>query len=186
MNRIERAMKQVHRADFLPPHLRDHAESDRPIAIGHGQTNSQPTTVRRMLEWLDPQPGDHVLDIGSGSGWTTALLANLVGPNGSVVAVERIPALVSMGIDNCDKYNFENVAFHGAGEALGYPTRAPYDRILVSASAKEFPIDLLDQLLPGGRMVVPVKETIQVIDRIDRDKYQTTLHYGYVFVPLVR
>lgn len=179
-------MKQIRRADFLPPHMRGYAESDQAIAIGHGQTNSQPTTVRRMLTWLDPQPGDRILDIGSGSGWTTALLATLVGPSGFVDAVERIPSLVTRGLENCKKYNLQNVAFYRAGNTLGLPRHAPFSRILVSASAREFPRELLNQLLPGGRMVVPVKNTILVVDKIEQDEYLTIMHDGYVFVPLVK
>src|SRR5688572_33158348 len=92
--RVDEAFAAVPRRDFLPARQHPFAGLDQALDIGYGVTNSQPTTVRNMLELLDAQPGDRVLDVGSGSGWTTALLAHLVGPTGSVVGVERIPELV--------------------------------------------------------------------------------------------
>ena len=92
--RLDEAFAAVPRRDFLPARQHPFADLDQALDIGYGVTNSQPTTVRNMLALLDPQPGDRVLDVGSGSGWTTALLAHLVGPTGSVVGVERIPELV--------------------------------------------------------------------------------------------
>nr|NLD41501.1 protein-L-isoaspartate carboxylmethyltransferase [Actinomycetales bacterium] len=91
--RIAEAFDAVPREAFLPAHERANAHLDRPIRLSHGQTNSQPSTVRNMLGLLNPQPGDRVLDVGAGSGWTTALLAHLVGPGGGVWGVERIPEL---------------------------------------------------------------------------------------------
>ena len=88
-----------------------------PLPIGFGQTISQPTTVKFMLSWLDAMPGDEVLDIGSGSGWTSALLADIVGPQGIVYAVERIPELVKFGRDNCRRLGIENVFFFQAGKS---------------------------------------------------------------------
>src|SRR5665647_2106120 len=95
MRKIDEAFKAVPRIDFLRPEHKDQHELDVPLPIGSGQTNSQPSTVRQMLLWLDPQPGDKILDVGSGSGWTTALLAHLVGPTGTIYAVERILESVS-------------------------------------------------------------------------------------------
>src|SRR5665213_784816 len=101
MPAIDEAFRTIQRRDFLPADLQEQAYIDAPIPIGFGQTNSQPSTVRMMLEWLDPQPGDKILDVGSGSGWTTALLSYLVEPNGQVYAVEKIPELVAFGRENC-------------------------------------------------------------------------------------
>lgn len=178
-------MQQIHRADFLPSSWRDSADIDRPFPIGFGQTNSQPTTVRRMLLWLDPQPGDKVLDVGSGSGWSTALLATLVGKKGTVYAVERFSGLVEMGRKNCAKYDLSQCSFYEAGPMLGLPEHAPYDRILVSATAQELPRELLAQLAAGGRMVIPVGDTILEVYKAGEDSCDITPHAGYEFVPLL-
>jgi protein-L-isoaspartate(D-aspartate) O-methyltransferase len=178
-------MDAINRADFLLPSERGYASLDMPLTIGYGQTNSQPSTVRRMLEWLDPQPGDKVLDVGSGSGWTTALLSRLVGRKGHVCAVERISELVKMGRRNCRKYNFKNVSFHRAGAVFGLPAHAPYDRILVSAAARSLPLELIDQLTSIGTIVIPVGSNILEIHKSPDGDYATIPHYGFVFVPLI-
>jgi len=98
--RVHEAMRAVPRARYLPRAQRFFAPADMALPIGHGQTNSQPSTVRAMLELLDVRPGQRVLDVGAGSGWTTAILAHLTGPTGSVVGLERVPALVEMATAN--------------------------------------------------------------------------------------
>jgi len=118
MSKIEEAFKAVPRIDFLRPEEKDQHELDVPLPIGSGQTNSQPSTVRQMLLWLDPQPGDKILDVGSGSGWTTALLAHLVGPTGTIYAVERILELVQFGEENCRRMGVHNVLFFEAEKCL--------------------------------------------------------------------
>src|SRR5690606_12766274 len=143
--------------------------------------NSQPTTVRMMLEWLDPKPGDRVLDVGSGSGWTTALLAHLVGPKGKVYAVERLPELVKFGRSNAKRVGITNAEFYEAGNVFGLPHHAPYDRILVSATADNLPPELLDQLKPEGKLVIPVGDTVYEITR-RKDGIETAEHPGFVFV----
>lgn len=158
---------------------------DAPLPIGFGQTNSQPTTVYYMLDWLDPQPGDKVLDVGSGSGWTTALLAYLVKPDGFVYAVELVAELVQFGAGNFERTGLDNARFFKAGEALGLRKHAPYDRILVSAAADELPADLITQFKPGGRMVIPIKNSVWVIDKVGQDNIETTEHPGFAFVPLI-
>ena len=150
-------MNEVPRVRFLPKGQRFFAGVDAPLPIGHGQTSSQPSTVHTMLELLDVQEGDRVLDVGSGSGWTTALLANLTGPTGNVVGVERVPALVELGTANVATAGmpWAHVVRATPG-VLGAPDRGPFDRILVSAEPDELPQELLDQLGPGGVMVIPV------------------------------
>src|SRR3990167_6480482 len=98
---VAEAFKAVPRSYFLPPKIRTQADLDSALPIGHGQTISQPYTVRLMLNWLDVKPGNNILDVGSGSGWTTALLAYLTGPRGRVIAIERLPELVKTGAHNC-------------------------------------------------------------------------------------
>jgi len=141
--------------------------------------------VRQMLIWLGAQPGDTVLDVGSGSGWTTALLGHIVGSGGRVFAVERVPELVEFGWGNCLVAGVKNVEFRQAGGRFGLPDRAPFDRILVSAEATELPQTLIDQLKPSGKMVVPVGNTILEVTRDPRGDLNVTSHDGFIFVPLV-
>jgi protein-L-isoaspartate(D-aspartate) O-methyltransferase len=185
MNSIDKAFRDIRRADFVPRVLRDLAGINEPLPIGYGQTNSQPFTVKIMLEWLGAKAGDKVLDVGSGSGWTTALLAHIVGPKGGVLAVEIIPELVELGRSNCEKAGVRNVEFFQSGNVLGLPKFAPYDRILVSAAAKEFPEALLDQLVAGGKLVIPVKTDIFEVAKSLNADYIITKHAGFEFVPLI-
>jgi protein-L-isoaspartate(D-aspartate) O-methyltransferase len=185
VDRIEEAFRTVRRAEFVTPELREEADVDAPLPIGFGQTISQPTTVKLMLSWLDAMPGDEVLDVGSGSGWTTALLAHVVGSQGIVYAVERIPQLVVFGRDNCRRLGIENVFFFQAGGEYGLREHAPYARILVSASARELPVELLNQLRITGRMVIPVQHDVLEVTRTAQDEYRTRRHPGFSFVPLV-
>lgn len=183
--RVEAAFQAVARADFLTDAQRPYGDSDRPLDIGHGQTNSQPTTVRQMLVMLDAQPGDRALDVGCGSGWTTALLGQLVGPEGSVRGVELVPELADWGRDNVASYQMGWVRIETADPSvLGLPSEGPYDRILVSAEARDVPQQLVDQLASPGRMVVPVKGRMAVVDR-DEDGQVAVRRVGhYAFVPL--
>lgn len=182
---LDEAFKMVNRADFLPSEEKNQAGFDEPLPIGYGQTNSQPTTVRMMLEWLDARSGDRVLDVGSGSGWTTALLSQLVGPRGQIYAVERVPELVKFGQENCQRAGVKNAEFFTAGRLYGLPQHAPYDRILVSASAQKLPKELLQQLRVGGKMVIPVVHDVLEISKVSDDTYKTQAHPGFAFVPLI-
>lgn len=158
---------------------------DIALPIGYGQTNSQPYTVRLMFDWLDPQPGDVALDVGSGSGWTTALLAYLLGPRGHVHAMEIVPDLVEFGQHNCERHGITNVTFHQASEGYGLPEYAPFDRILVSASAQNVPEELKNELKPGGKLVIPVGHDILEISKTPDGHYPTKIHSGFIFVPLL-
>ncbi len=184
MSTIDDAFTAIDRADFVLLTAKDAAYDDRPLPIGHGQTISQPSTVRKMLEWLDVQPGQHVLDIGSGSGWTTALLSHLVGPKGQVDAVDVIPELVEMGRTNCKKLDLQNVRFSLTSNVLGLPQFAPYDRILVSAAGESIDEQLYTQVTPGGKIVIPIHNSILEITHTDT-RPRITEHYGYIFVPLL-
>ena len=182
---MEEAFDVVDRDKFMPANVRHMAGYDQAMPIGYGQTISQPYTVNLMLQWLDPRPGDKVLDVGSGSGWTTALLAHLVGLKGKIFAVERIPELVEFGRDNCERFGVKNAEFYTAGDEFGWPEEAPFDRILVSASADELPQTLIDQLKVGGKLVIPVQYDILEITKEPKDKIKTVKHPGFVFVPLL-
>lgn len=181
---LDIAFRAVARRHFLPPDKQALADMDIPLSIGYGQTNSQPSTVRRMLEWLDVQPGQIVLDVGSGSGWTTALLAHLTGPEGRVDAVELVPQLREFGEANCRAVGVKNAHFYAAGKAFGLPEKAPYDRILVSASASTLPPELIQQLRPEGRLVIPVGSRIIVLTKKADGTTCRQTHDGYLFVPL--
>lgn len=183
-DRLHAAFAAAPRSWFLPQRARERAHVDGPIHIGHEQTCSQPRTVRDMLVLLDPQPGDHVLDVGSGSGWTTALLAELVGPTGSVRGVEIVPDLVAFGSGNIatGPWTWASIVTARA-DVVGDPEHGPYHRILVSADAQQIPPDLLDQLADEARLVLPVRGTMTLVARrhgVD----QVTEHGDYRFVPL--
>jgi protein-L-isoaspartate(D-aspartate) O-methyltransferase len=178
-------MQALPRKAFLPRAQRPHSERDAPLSIGHGQTNSQPTTVRQMLELLDVQPGDRVLDVGSGSGWSTALLAHLTGPTGRVTGVERIPDLVTFGAANLTAAGmpWAHVTPAVPGH-LGHAAYGPFDRILVSAQAPTIPPELVAQLAPQGVLVIPVAgRMLRVVARESGPAVEE--HGWYRFVPLV-
>lgn len=182
---VATAFQTVPRKEFLPEDMRPYAHEDRPLSIGYDQTNSQPATVRHMLKWLDAKRGMKVLDVGSGSGWTSALLSYLVTDEGEVHAVERVPELVRFGEENCERFGCKNVTFHVAGKAFGLPGEAPFDRILVSAASKELLQELTDQLIEGGRMVIPVGHDVMVVDKRTDGSIHTRAHHGFIFVPLI-
>jgi protein-L-isoaspartate(D-aspartate) O-methyltransferase len=181
--RLVSAFEAVPRRDFLPKAQRRFAHHDNALEIGYGATSSQPTTVRNMLELLDVRTGQRVLDVGAGSGWTTALLAHLVGTTGRVVGVEIVPEVLAMGRANLGDRWPQATMHHAAEEVIGWPDLAPYDRILVSADASHFPDDLVDQLAVGGVMVVPVKGVMLRVSRTE-DGHVSERHGFYSFVPL--
>lgn len=185
---IIEAFKKINRADFLPEDLKDEAGVNAPLPIGFGQTNSQPLTVAFMMELLQPQPGETILDIGAGSGWTSALLAWCVGEKGKVFAIERIPELCEFGKNNVAKYNFINrgiVEFICADGARGLPDKAPFDRIIAAASAQEIPNTWKEQLKIGGKMVLPIKNSIWLIVKESETDFKEEEFPGFAFVPLI-
>lgn len=184
---IKSAFREVDRKNFVSKKYQDQVGLDIPLPIGFGQTISQPTTVKMMLEWLEAKSGDKVLDVGSGSGWTSALLAEIVGGKGKIYAVERILELKELGEKNCRKTGVKNVQFYLADKKVyGLPKFAPYDRILVSASADKLPNKLIDQLKINGKLIIPVQNSIYEISKKARDDVEILEHYGFVFVPLIK
>ncbi|MBL0888021.1 protein-L-isoaspartate O-methyltransferase family protein [Myceligenerans indicum] len=183
---VARAMQAVPRTGFLPHGQRSLAGSDHPLPIGHGQTSSQPSTVADMLRLLRVPRRARVLDIGAGSGWTTALLAHLTGPNGEVLGVERHPRLAEWAGDNvaATGMGWAHVTRAEPG-ALGVPRPGGWDRILVSATASRLPRELVDQLAPGGLMVIPVRGRMLLVERRGDGEVRVSEHGGYRFVPLV-
>jgi protein-L-isoaspartate(D-aspartate) O-methyltransferase len=185
--RIMDAFSSIDRGDFVTEDIdQSLIYEDHPLLIGYGQTISQPSTVAFMIELLNPQEGEKILDVGTGSGWTSALLGHIVGENGRVHGIEIIPELVIFGKKNIDKYNFRNVSIAQAtGRQRGDHVHAPYDRILVSAAARGIPLDLVSQLKVGGIMVVPVENDIIVVRKKTQDDFDVKKYYGFVFVPLI-
>ena len=182
MDAVQAAFDAIGRAGFLPARSRWRASYDGPLPIAAGQTNSQPRTVADMLRLLDVRPGMRVLDVGSGSGWTTALLAHLTGPGGQVLGVELEPELVAFGSANLARTQQPWARIVAATPCvLGDPGGAPYDRILVSAEPGELPEDLVDQLGEEGVLVIPVAG---VMLRVANPGRVVTRHGGYRFVPL--
>jgi len=183
---IKKAFEKIDRADFIKEKYRIEAYEDYPLPIGHGQTISQPTTVVFMLELLNPQRGDKILDVGSGSGWTTALLSQIVGPGGEVFGVEIVPELIDFGRTNLAKYNFKKSHIINVIEEIGLKEHAPYKRILVSASFEgEIPKELLEQLDIGGIMVAPVLNSIFRVKKLSNGKLEKKEYPGFSFVPFV-
>lgn len=173
------------RSGFLPRLARSRAGHDGPIQIGRGQTNSQPRTVADMLRLLDVRPGQRVLDVGAGSGWSTALLAHLTGPTGEVVGVELEPALVRFGSDNLARTGQRWASIREAEPGvLGWPQGAPYDRVLVSAEARELPEELVAQLADDGVLVVPVAGRLTVATLGEARTVEVRRLGRYRFVPL--
>ncbi|MCD6271243.1 protein-L-isoaspartate O-methyltransferase [bacterium] len=213
--KIIEAFLKIKREDFLPQDLKHLAALNEALPIGYGQTISQPLVVAFMLEKLEPKEGEKILDIGSGSGWTTALLAYLVSQEGNskpqtlnskqyqnlnvqnskqknlqgkVIALEIIPELKEFGERNVAKYNFIEkgiVKFICADGTEGYPEEAPYDKILCSASAKALSEAWKKQLKIGGKIVTPIGTSIWVFEKIKEDDFVSQEFPGFVFVPLI-
>ena len=187
-DRIVSAFTKIKRVDFMTPGMEDLAQLNEALPIGYGQTISQPLVVAFMIELLEPKEGEKILDVGSGSGWTTALLAELVGEMGKVVAVELIPELKTFGESNVGKYDFikRGIAQFICGDgSKGCEKQAPFDKILASASAKEIPNAWKEQLKIGGRIVAPIDSSIWLFVKKNETEFEETEYPGFVFVPFV-
>ena len=180
---IRDALLHMDRKDFVLSKYEDLAYMDGALPIGYGQTISQPYTVVFMLELLDVQKGDKVLDIGTGSGWTTALLSYLTGKEGRVVGKELIDELVVMGKENISKYDIANASISKTEGVLGVENEK-FDRILVSASANKFPKELLLQMKNDSVLVVPVQNSIYKVRKDKTGGITKEEYYGFSFVEL--
>lgn len=192
---VKDAFTKIKREDFLPEGMKKLSELNEALPIGFNQTISQPAVVAFMLEQLQPKTGDKILDIGSGSGWTTALLAQIVGETGRVISIELVPELKKFGEQNVSKYNFieKGIVKYILGDgSKGYPDfiTSPeliegFDKILVSASCIKIPSVWKKQLKVGGKIVAPVGSSIKTILKKSDNKYEEIEHPGFVFVPLI-
>ena len=150
------AFQKVRREDFVLAQMKDAAYDDMPLPILRGKTISQPTTVMLMTHALELEGGDKVLEVGTGSGYQSAIIARIVGPKGKVVSTEVVPELVQFAKANLKRAGISNVQVNEADGSRGWPQDAPYDRIIITAACREFPKPLIEQLKPGGIIVGPV------------------------------
>ena len=183
--KVLQAMRSVPRHEFVPPALQVESYTDYPLPIGFEQTISQPYIVALMSSLLELKDDDQVLEIGSGSGYQAAILSRLAK---KVIGLEIIPDLADKAMVTLRRVGYSNVEIHCLDGSGGYPKDAPYQGILVAACAPEVPQDLLDQLHPGGRLVIPVgNRTEQVLEIWKKDlegKIDVTDHIPVAFVPL--
>ena len=183
---VLRAMSEVPRHLFVQEHLVRQAYSDFALPIGSEQTISQPFVVARMSEYLSPDPGSSVLEIGTGSGYQTAILATLARV---VYSIERVAHLARTATEKIRQLGFSNVTIQVFDGTVGYTQAAPYDRILVTAGAPHVPSALLQQLAPGGRLVIPEgdqrEQRLVVYDKSSAGDVTRTLGESVAFVPLV-
>jgi len=185
---IIEAFRKIKRIDFLPEDSKDLANLNEALPIEYGQTISQPLVVAFMLELLQPRVGEKILDIGSGSGWTTALLAEIVGERGKIIAVEIVPELKKFGEKNVAKYNFIEkgiVEFICADGSNGYQKEAPFDKILASASAEKLPLAWKEQLKIEGKIVTPIGSSIWQFYKKTEKEFESIEYPGFAFVPLI-
>lgn len=185
------AFSEIGRIEFIPKEFEKDADADIPLPIGFGQTISQPTVVAFMMELLDPKRDQKILDVGSGSGWTTAVLSYVAGSHGKVIAIDREEKIKELGECNVDKFGFVKkgiASFFAADGSKGFPTEAPFDRILVSAGAEHVPEDLKNQLKVGGKMVIPIslRNSIMYLEKKGENDFYTEEYPGFVFVPLIK
>lgn len=184
--KVYNAIKKVPRHLFVPERYKIEAYVDTPLPIGYGQTISAPHMVAIMCELLDLKEGEKVLEIGTGCGYHAAVTAEIVGKNGLVVSIERIPELAEIAKRNLSALGYENVLVIVGDGSLGYEPLAPYDKIYVTASAPEIPSPLLEQLKIGGKMVIPVGDSYQLLYVVEKDNGVRKWSWGAVrFVPLL-
>ncbi|MDP2832233.1 MAG: protein-L-isoaspartate(D-aspartate) O-methyltransferase [Pseudomonadota bacterium] len=184
--RVLQAFAQVPRQDFLPAVLRPAAYANRPLPIGHQQTISQPYIVALMTDLLDLKPGDIVLEIGTGSGYQTALLAKLVK---QVYSLEIVAALAESARERLHRLGYGNIAVRQGDGHAGWPEHAPFDAIIVTAAAPDIPPALIEQLKPGGRLIIPLgaRYSGQELRLIEKNRHGGTSQKSVlpvIFVPL--
>lgn len=185
--KVEEAIKKALRHNFVPKNQQTMAYKNLPLPIMENQTISQPAVVARMTEWLDIKEDNKILEIGSGSGWQSAILSNLV-PRGKVLTIERHKKLADFAKKNLEKMGIDNVTIiHGDGN-LGFPQEAPFDRIMITAACNDIPPALLNQLKVGGLLIAPVGKNSQsliLVQKTVEGFKELKNQEGYIFVPLI-
>jgi len=185
--KVEMALKKIPRHHFVPDSQKKLAYENIPIPIMEGQTISQPIVVSKMTEWLDLKEGLRVLEIGSGSGWQSAIISNLIG-NGEVFTLERHKKLADFAKKNLEKMGIDNITIiHGDGK-LGLPEKEPFDRIIITAACKTIPSTLLNQLSLGGLLIAPVggeTQSLVLIKKTPEGYKEIKKEGGFMFVPFI-
>jgi protein-L-isoaspartate(D-aspartate) O-methyltransferase len=184
--RVLDAMARVPRHEFVPPEMVDRAYQNRPLPIGHGQTISQPYIVAIMTDLLETEPDQRILEIGTGSGYQAAILAEI---GTRVWSIEIIPALGKQAQTRLQRLGYDRVEVRLGDGYYGWPENAPFDAIIVTAAASHIPPPLLQQLKPGGRMIIPVgsrfsTQQLVLITRNENDEFITRQVLPVRFVPL--
>ena len=184
---VLRVLRATPRHQFVPAAVRGMAYSDHPLPIGHGATISQPYIVALMTELLEPEKNQRVLEIGTGSGYQAAVLAQLVK---HVYTVEIVPELAASARKLLEEMGYRNVTVRRGDGWLGWPEQAPFDRIILTAAPPEVPRTLIDQLAPGGKLVAPegatLDQTLVVIEKTADGKTRRRSVTGVAFVPMVK
>ncbi len=181
--KILQACTKVDRIDFAPKKYLEKAYVDVPIPLGHGSTISQPSTILAMLDALDIQLGDKILEIGTGSGYTSTLLSELTGKDGKIITLEISPLIIEYAKQKIKK---KNIKIKQADGSQGYPEEAPFDKILVTAACQTIPEKLVEQLKEKGKMVIPLGEGIQKMYLLEKINNKINQKYlgEFIFVPL--
>jgi protein-L-isoaspartate(D-aspartate) O-methyltransferase len=185
--RVMEAMGKVPRDEFVPPNMKSAAFENGPLPIGFGQTISQPYIVALMTDMVAPQPEHTILEIGTGSGYQTAILAQLCS---KVYSVELVAELSAAAADLFEQLGYHNIETRIGNGYHGWPEHAPYDGIVVTAAATHIPEALIEQLKPGGRMAIPVglpysHQELMLVRKDEQGKTSTETVLGVAFVPLV-
>lgn len=188
-HKVESALRRAPRHEFVPPRERDKAYQNIPLSTANGQTISQPIVVSHMTEWLDVHEGQKILEVGTGSGWQSAVLSYMVGNDGAIYTVERDPCLAAFAQDNLDRLAISNVHTITGDGSMGHPDQSPYDRIIVTAACSSIPPPLVEQLDKNGLLVAPVDDSdsqsmIMLQKTADGTTIQIKREPRYVFVPL--
>lgn len=184
--RVMEALRQTPRDEFVPHELRNGAYANRPLPIGHGQTISQPYIVALMTDLIHPRPGDVVLEIGTGSGYQAAILSQLVN---RVYSMEIIEELAADAGARLRRLGYDNIEVRAGNGRLGWPEHAPYDAIIVTAAASGIPAALIEQLKPGGTLVIPIgsqhaAQDLRVVMKREDGGVEERQVLPVVFVPL--
>lgn len=184
--RVMEALEQVPRDAFVPPEMLDHAFDNGPLPIGQGQTISQPYIVALMTDLLEPQPTQTILEIGTGSGYQAAILSQLVK---QVYSLEIIPLLTAQATELLSRLGYDNITVRTGDGHSGWPEHAPYDGIIITAAATHLPQALIDQLKPGGRLVIPVglpymPQELLLVEKDHTGQLRSREMLGVAFVPM--
>ena len=186
-NHVELAIRKSPRHEFVPKSLLNMAYENIPIPVMKNQTISQPSVVSRMTEWLNVMEGQKILEVGTGSGWQSAILSFLVA-HGKVFSIDRHPELVKFAKENLNKLGIHNVDLILGDGGLGIPKESPFDRIIITAACKKVPPPLFEQLSLDGLLLAPVGEYLQsliLFKKTSKGIIEIKNHLGYVFVPLL-